>query len=269
MRTLVFQSYRTVNVPQWIDRCRDSVREWATRCGFDYQCLDDSFFAFAPQWYREHVNNEVLLVADLARLVAARTLLNDGYDRVVWIDADVLVFQPELFAITVENEYAFSKEVFIWPAALVHPSDTYGESEGLRPDFRVQNSVCAFVKGNSILDFYIHSCESLVRRQPPGQEIGRAAVGTRLLSWLYSNLPFPLIRGAALFGPLVLRDIAAGSGKALRLHSILFGEPVYAANLCGSFDKDVLPSSLRCTEGDYEQVVEQLLVTRGAVVNCA
>ena len=44
MKTLVYQSFRTSDVPGWVTRCMKSVRGWAADRGFDYQFFDDRFF---------------------------------------------------------------------------------------------------------------------------------------------------------------------------------------------------------------------------------
>ena len=55
MRTLVFQSYRTVDVPAAIERSMRSVRNWASARGHEYAFHDDTFFDAVPAWYRERV----------------------------------------------------------------------------------------------------------------------------------------------------------------------------------------------------------------------
>ncbi len=50
--TVVFQSFRTRDVPAWITRCMETARAWAALRGFDYQFLDDRFFDRIPDRYR-------------------------------------------------------------------------------------------------------------------------------------------------------------------------------------------------------------------------
>ena len=64
MKTLVYQSFRTSDVPGWVTRCMKSVRGWAADRGFDYQFFDNRFFEYAPDWYREKVKHHRLLVGD-------------------------------------------------------------------------------------------------------------------------------------------------------------------------------------------------------------
>ena len=91
MRSVVFQSFRTADVSPWQERCLRSVREWASSRGVEYRFVDDSFFERCPAWYREKVHADKLLMSDLARLIVARELHDEGFERVVWVDADLLV----------------------------------------------------------------------------------------------------------------------------------------------------------------------------------
>ena len=84
VKTVVYQSYRTHDVPSWISRCMASVEEWAAQTGADYRFLDDSFLEYAPEWHREKTENDIYLVSDLARLKVAGALLAEGYERTIW-----------------------------------------------------------------------------------------------------------------------------------------------------------------------------------------
>jgi len=59
MRTVVYQSFRTENVPAWISRCLESVRLWAGAKGYDYRFIGDEIFDLAPGWYREKAKNRI------------------------------------------------------------------------------------------------------------------------------------------------------------------------------------------------------------------
>ena len=253
MKTVVYQSYRTVNVPAWLGRCMATVREWAAARGYDYRFIDDRLFEYAPPWYREKVVDDVLLVSDLARLEIARELLAQGYDRTVWVDADVVVFAPERFAIDAAEDYAFCKEVWVEPAA----DGTLSCSQ------RVNNSVSVFVRSNAFLDFYVHACHSLVRRKPRPE---RWAVGTHFLTALHRILPFRLLTTVGMFSPVMMADLARGTDGALKAYAARFGGPVYAANLCASV-REVHCHGVLMDDGLYESVVDNLVRTRGAALN--
>jgi len=77
-----------------------SVEEWAKARGFGYERHGDEMLDLAPDWYRDKastVARGICLVADLGRLVLAREYLRRGVGRVIWVDADVVVFDPGAF----------------------------------------------------------------------------------------------------------------------------------------------------------------------------
>src|ERR1700691_64233 len=99
MRTVVCQAYCSpTGVPPWIERCMDTVRGWAEHRGFAYERTDDGLFYPVPPWCGQRVGGEPVRMSALARLLLARSLLA-RYDRAVWVDADVVVFDPERFVV--------------------------------------------------------------------------------------------------------------------------------------------------------------------------
>src|SRR4029079_13839139 len=94
MQTLVIQSYRTRDVAAWISACLRSVQAWAAAAGYRYEFVDDRLFDYAPAWVRERCGKQLLPITDVARMYLLRERLAHGWDRVIWVDADVLVFAP-------------------------------------------------------------------------------------------------------------------------------------------------------------------------------
>jgi len=82
-----------------------SVRAWADAQRFDYRFIDDRFFDYVPDWYRRSAGTNVQVITNLARLLVARELLAAGYERTIWIDADILVFDAEAFRIVRGNSF--------------------------------------------------------------------------------------------------------------------------------------------------------------------
>lgn len=72
-----------------------------------------------------------------------------------------------------------------------------------------------FTKGNSFLDFYIHACQSIIRRMDG--EMVPQIVGPKLLTSLHNTVGFALIDEVGMVSPLVLKDLAEGGGEALDL----------------------------------------------------
>ncbi|MBL6946795.1 MAG: hypothetical protein ISR47_09155 [Rhodospirillales bacterium] len=238
MKTIVYQSFRTTGVPAWMNTCMASVKEWAVGEGFDYRFLGDEIFDSVPGWYRDKAGGKIPIVTDLARLRLARVFIEEGYDRTIWLDADVLVFDPGNFTISVVEEFAFGEEVWVQPS----------KSGGLQAYRHVHNAICVFVSGNSMLDFYIHACESILGRVEGG--VPSQLVGPKLLTALHNMIGFALIPEVGMLSPLTLRDVASGGGPALDLLRERQSAPLRAANLC---------SSLAGTEKDGVQVTQDLL----------
>lgn len=245
LRTVVYQSFRTVDVPPWITRCMQTVQRWAESQGFDYRFIDDALFAYAPEWYREKVSHDILLVSDLARLVLARDLLREGYGRTIWVDADVVVFDSQRFTIDVSDAFAFCRELWFFPAA----------NGQMKCQMRVNNAVTVFVEPTEFLDFYIRACELIVRH---GQQLTKLSVGTRFLTAMHHVMPFRLIHQVGLFSPALMAQLARGMQPVLELFQRVGGSPIYAANLCGSFRNTTFHGVLM-DDSVYDSVVDNLL----------
>ena len=254
MKTIVFQSYRTEDVPGWIYRCLDTVRSWAVGRGFDYEFVDDRLFDYVPEWFRSKVDENKFIMSDLARLELAREFLAGKYQRAIWVDADILVFDPEQFEIEVTEEYAFCREVWI--------ERRPGKKHAAK--IKVNNAVSLFLADNSMLDFYIYACKTIVANHC--QNFDNILVGTRFLTNLYRAIKFPLIHNVGLFSPAVMNDIAGGGGPMVEAYMRAFGRPLGAGNLCGSFRGKEFNGVLM-SDSIYDQAVEKLLKTRGTILN--
>jgi len=223
MRTVVCQSFCATGVPPWIERCLASVRDWSALRAFDYRFVDDALLGLVPDWYREKADGVLPIVTDLARLRLIQALLAGGYERAIWLDADVLIFDPNDFEIGVTAQYAFGREIWVQSAG----------GNRLRTYRNVHNALTVFVAGNDFLDFYAHACEAIVGRHRSGG-MAPQIVGTKLLTALHNLIGFALVDDVAMFSPLVVRDVTAGGGAALeRLCEETPGR-IRAANLCAS-----------------------------------
>jgi hypothetical protein len=249
-RSVVFQSYRTHDVPAWIQRCQASVKQWAGSHGHDYRFLGDEFLELAPAWYRAKAGDQLCPITDLSRLLYARQLLAQGYDLAIWIDADTLVFRPDELILSLPQGFAFTREV--WTGL-----DRTGH---MVTSVRVNNSITLFARNNQHLDFFIDACLRIARASP---RLGKLDVGTHFLTGLRAILPFPLVRGVATLGPMLLRNIARGESRDLEIHARAQGHRVVCANLCASMEGD----GQIATRPTYDKVIERLLESRGGVLN--
>jgi len=171
MKTIVYQSQRPEGRPAWLETCLDSVRRWAAGCGFDYRFCGDEIFVRVPAWYLDKTAAYPQVATDLGRLRLARELLDTGFERTIWLDADVLVFDPDDFRITVDTGSAFGREVWV-----------QGDGRGGLKVFRnVHNAVALFCRGDSFLDFYAEACERIIGRADgglPPQIVGTVSTAT-------------------------------------------------------------------------------------------
>lgn len=254
MRTVVFQSFRTSDVPDAIARCLESVQSWAKMRGYEYRFVDDALFDVVPVWFRDKVGGNLLPMSDLARLKWARRLLVEGRERVIWLDADVLVFDPDRFAIDVISEYAVGREVWV----------RRGGRDRLLVTHGLHNAALVFCRDNHFLDFYIHASEAIVAGATDA--VLSHQIGPDLLNRFNDIIGDRLVPDVALFSPLVMTDIARGGGRAIQAHGEAIAGPIRAANLCLSF-LDRESSGVVMDEGVLNRAIDRLLDTRGAVVN--
>ena len=219
MKTVVYQSFRTKDVPSWIEACLESVRQWAKLRGFEYRFYDDRFFDLVPADLRPRASAFKCVLADYARLVAARDLLAEGFERAVWVDADALVFAPESFEITNDHGYAFSREVWL-------DRITFG-----RPQFRlsVNNAVSVFCRDQKIIDFALDVADEILRGDQPLEPV---SIGTDFLSKLRNAFAYPLLTQVGILGAEMAQRYLANDGRFLSAYLSFQTSPIYAANLC-------------------------------------
>ncbi len=228
-----------------------SVRDWADGIGADYRFYGDELFERVPDWYLEKTKNRIVVATDLARLVLAKELLKEGYDRVVWCDADLLVFAPQDLSLTVNEEYAFGREVWV-------QLDAKGRLKSYR---KVHNAYFVFTQANSFLDFYIQSCLSIIRRIEG--EMVPQIVGPKLLSTLHNIVEFPVVEDVGMFSPLVLRDLLEDTSDAITLMQAETRADIVAANLCSSME-GTQSDGVCLTAADMEQACS-ILLANGAM----
>src|SRR5205085_12081453 len=116
--TLIIQAFVNQTTPQWIQRCLDSVRRWAEIHAYDYKLAGEEFYDLCGQEFLRRGQKNPRAITNLARLVATRRQLDAGYRQVIWMDADVFVFDSEKLVFDFPTErlttgYAFGREVWI------------------------------------------------------------------------------------------------------------------------------------------------------------
>lgn len=218
--TLILQSHRQPLPGAWLERCLASVRSWAGHHGFAYRFVDDALFQHLPGDLLRATQRQPVVATDLARLAAMQAALAEGYEAVVWLDADTLVANRQALVLP-EASYAVGREVWIQP-----------HKGRLRAFVKVHNAFLMARAGNPFLAFYRHAAENLVRAHD-GPMVPQL-VGPKLLSALHNLAGLTVTEHAGMLSPAVIRDLLAGGGEALQLFRRESVVPPAAVNLCGS-----------------------------------
>ena len=221
MPGLVIQSHTDPLPHPWLQRCIDSVRNWAQSNHLEYRWIGDDLFKQVPPEIASKFSAQIVITSDLARLQALRQALDEGFDPVLWLDCDFFLFNAKAFRLP-EADYAVGRELWIQTAG-------NGKLKSYR---RVHNAFLMFRQGNSFLDFYRETATRLLRQLdgpvPP------QFIGPKLLSALHNICQLPVMEQAGMLSPLVMQDIRRGSGQALTTLRKLSEQQMAGANLCSS-----------------------------------
>ena len=217
--TLVIQSHRSPLPYSWISQCIESVQRWCKLRQYEYQFLSDELYDYLPEDLIEKVIDQKVVASDLARLKVLQKALHKGFETVVWLDADFLIFDPINFVLS-EEPYAVGREVWV-------QRDKQGK---LKVYKKVHNAFLMFRKLNTFLDFYAESAERLLRQNQGG--IPPQFIGPKLLTAVHNVIQLPVMESAGMLSPLVVKDIVQGGGEALQLFEKYSDYPITGANLC-------------------------------------
>ena len=224
MPTLVLQSHRAPLPASWYECCVDSVREWSARLGYEYRWHGDELFDRLPSELRRKTAEQPVVASDLARLILAENALTEGYERVIWVDADVLVLEPDRLTLP-EAEALFGREVWV-------QADENGRLKVYR---KVHNAFMAFAANEPVLPFYRMSAERILRRyDATSGPMVPQLIGPKLITLLHNAIGFDVLETAGMLSPLVARDVLSGGGPALARFLKASAERPLALNLCGS-----------------------------------
>ena len=263
-QTLVIQSHREPLPHAWLRPCIDSVKNWAKQQRYDYHFIGDEIFDTLPAWVLEKTQSQKVIATDLARLKCLQHFLIAGYQRVIWLDADFLIFAPGNFQLpehdALPEGYALGREVWVQPKT-TEQEPAKNKALKFKAYKKVHNAFllfdAQFGQRNSFLDFYSAHAERLLKQingQMPPQFIG-----PKLLTALHNVVQCPVQENAGMLSPSVINDILAGGGPALTLFRDKSTQPLAGANLCSSLSSsDALPDRA------LEKVVAQLL-TQGCI----
>lgn len=221
-QVLVLQSDKPPPRAAWRQACLASVRSWAAAQGYEYRFLGDELFDPIPEDARRACRGVVLPMTDIGRLLWLRALLDDGWDRVIWLDADILIFDP---ALSIEAE-AVGREIWI----------SKGLKDGFRAAESVNNCVLSMATGSPLLGRLLDAtmAEAAMFDAPPHPR----TLGPDLFRRLDAETPLPVASDIAMASPPMVAGLANGDPAALAAHHAVWRGPVRAANLCGSLIQD-------------------------------
>jgi len=269
--TLVIQSHRQPLPHTWLRPCIDSVKKWAKQQRYDYHFIGDEIFDTLPAWVLEKTQSQKVIATDLARLKCLQHFLTAGYQRVIWLDADFLIFAPDDFQLperdALPEGYAVGREVWVQPKT-TEQEPAKNKATKLKAYKKVHNAFllfdAQFSQRNSFLDFYSAHAERLLKQISgtlnggplnDGQiSMPPQFIGPKLLTALHNVVQCPVQENAGMLSPWVINDILAGNGPALTLFRDKSPQPLAGANLCSSLsNSDALPDRA------LEKLVAQLL----------
>jgi len=239
--TLVIQSHRDPLPFEWLRPCLDSVTSWAQDNQFEVRFLGDEIFDLVEPDLLEKIGARSVIASDLARLKILQQGLVEGFDRVIWCDADFLIFDPAQFLLP-DTDFAVGREIWV----------QRDNSANLRTYKKVHNAFLMFRRGNHFLDFYCDAAERLLRLNR-----GRIApqfIGPKLLTALHNIIQCPVMEAAGMLSPLVMRDLIEGQGAALSLLREQSPCALAGANLSSS-----LTEREEFSEAEMEVLIHQLI----------
>jgi hypothetical protein len=252
VKTVVVQAWAG-DRPRFIDSCLGTVRDWAALQGFDYRFETDALLADVPESYRRRVSNLVLPMAVFGRLLLLRQVLRSGCDRVIWCDADVVIFDPADLHMRGTGDYALTYEVWT-------ETDPAGR---VRHAPNITGCFMMFERENPFLDFALHALAQRAERTPITEP--RASF-TYMLTELGEVVPLRTVREVGMVSPLLMGEIARATPRHLAGYMETVGVPLCGVNLCTAFH-NLVYEGVHMTDAIYERVIERCLTTGGEVFN--
>jgi hypothetical protein len=257
-KSVVFQAFARHRPPAFVGRCLASVRAWSARHGHEYRYYGDEILDVLPGWYRDRLDGRIVHQVNLARLHIARDLLANGAERVVWLDADVLVFDPEAFDLDAPEGFAFCREVWL---------DNDRDGDGYVPTYRVNQAVIVADRGNAFLDYCLWAHERMIRDDAEG--VLRSDTSTALLTAIHATTPLPLVTNVAMMTPRLIREIVDGGEQpALREYVRRHAYATQAVNMTLSLVGREYGGA-QASADDYDAACATLLATQGAALGLA
>jgi fructose-specific component phosphotransferase system IIB-like protein len=244
MQTIVYQSHSPDKLKPWMELTVASVKEWAQMAGYDYRFIGNELFEAVPQPLRAKYSSQPVVLSDLARLRLLQAAISQGYERAIWMDADMLVFAPEALHIPAER-HLVGREVWV-----------QRQHEALKTYKKVHNAFMAFTADDSFLPFYADCAEDFLdRAEAP---VVPQFIGPKFLTAQHNLIELNVLESAGMLSPLCLADVLKGGGAALELMKGAHKGKLAAVNMSASYEGREADGVCN-REQDYEQAVQILL----------
>lgn len=167
MNIALLQSFRTFDVPEWVNICQASIRNLASENGWTYKFKGDEFFEYAPQWAKDTVkDNNLCTISDICRLEWIKEELNE-FDVVIWADIDMLILDKNHISLDLSQPYGFSYELAF-------------DSES-NPIHGINNAFMFFSRSSPMLGEYLNKAYAALKMASKDVAIDRTIIGPSLL----------------------------------------------------------------------------------------
>lgn len=239
---MVLQSHRADHLSGWLGRCCESVQSWAVENSFAYEHCGDELFEYLPTGLRRKYCEQPVVLTDLARLLWLQRKLDEGYDRAIWCDADILFFQPMQPAGAMDT---FGRECWV--------QRTGGRLRAYR---KIHNAFMSFLRGSSTLPFYIERATSLL--ESADAPVVPQFIGPKLLTAWHNIAPFGVEERVGMLSPLAMDDLLGNREPALTLLLNGHSRELCALNLSASLagrESD----GVQFEDSDYDRLIDGLL----------
>lgn len=243
--TIVLQSQSPIRLDGWQGRCCASVAAWARNHGYTYRHEGDEFLDRVPARLRRRFAGQRVVLSDLARLHWLRTVLEEGYERAIWVDADVLVFRD--FAPPARGDLV-GRECWI-----------QFQDRALRSYRKVHNAWLQFAAGSALLPFYTERAEALLRLADA--PVVPQFIGPKLLTAWHNIVPFAVEERVGMLSPRCLHELLTPPHQpAPALDRLASGHrtPLCALNLCASLEGRGTDGVMHDADA-YHRVIDGLL----------
>ncbi len=203
--------------PNWLSRCLQSVDEWTRHQGITRRLIGDELFDLVSPDWRRMAGPEKLPLTDYARLLWMRHLHQEGHERVIWLDADILMLNMmiELPAVDfVCREFWFAPTEEGEPAHLA----------------AINNCAMSFQQGSSLLSWYLEQCEEA----PKGGPLKKLELGPYLLSGAHDASSMPCLLSIPTLSPYLIEAVLQENFEVLGYFRRTVPWPIDGVHLCSS-----------------------------------